>query len=72
MAFPRLVALRNLPSAFLESLTLSLLFLPASAVTFTRPRVTVRLPMRSFATAASLQRSLQRAYSAKRFAVIAR
>src|SRR5215218_1141269 len=72
LAFPRLVALRSLTSAFLESLTLSLACLPLSRVAFARPRPTVRLPIRSFATTASLQRSSQRADSARRLAFSAR
>ena len=72
LAFPRFIALRSLTSAFFESLSFILAVLPEAAVAFARPRTTFFLPIRTFATAASLHRSLQRADSASSFVFSAR
>ena len=61
LGLPRFIALRNVTSAFLESFSLTLAALPGGAVAFARLRPIFFLPIRSFATAASLQGSLQRA-----------
>ena len=72
LAFPAFIALRNLASAVLDSLTRILAVLAEAAAAFARPRTTCFRPTRTFATTASLQRSSQRADSASSFAFSAR
>src|SRR5215203_92026 len=71
-AFPPFMALRSLTSALLESLSVILAVLPKGAVALARPRTTFFVPIRTFATTASLHSSLQRADSASIFVFSAR